>query len=91
MSSTWTSGGASGQKNQFQLYDDEAFAFISFLMSKDNDLEMIVVGNELILLDPEIFNVAVEDTFTASWTLDNGEIISTIGLRSDYEAYDLVV
>lgn len=84
-------GGASGQKNQFQLYDDEAFAFISFLMSKDNDLEMIVVGNELILLDPEIFNVAVEDTFTASWTLDNGEIISTIGLRSDYEAYDLVV
>jgi len=33
----------------------------------------------------------VKDTFAVSWTLDNGEIISTIGLRSDYEAYDLVV
>jgi len=52
---------------------------------------MIAIGNELILLDPEVFNVATEDTFTASWTLNNGETISTIGLRSDYEAYDLVV
>jgi len=84
-------GDASGQQNPFKPYDDEAFAFISFLMSKDNDLEMIAIGNELILLDPEVFNVATEDTFTASWTLNNGETISTIGLRSDYEAYDLVV
>ena len=84
-------GDTSGQQSPFQPYDDEAFAFITFLMSKENDLEMIAVGNELILLDPEIFNVAVKDTFAVSWTLDNGEIISTIGLRSDYEAYDLVV
>lgn len=84
-------GDASGPQSPFKLYDDEAFAFISFLMSKDNDLEMIAIGNELILLDPEVFNVATEDTFTASWTLNNGETISTIGLRSDYEAYDLVV
>ena len=69
---------------------DSAYEFITFLMSKDNDLEMIATGNELILLDPEVFNVATEDTFTASWTLENGDVISTIGLRSDYEAYDLV-
>ncbi|MBB98722.1 MAG: hypothetical protein CML67_04180 [Rhodobacteraceae bacterium] len=83
-------GAPSGQQNQFQAYDDAAYEFITFLMSKDNDLEMIATGNELILLDPEVFNVATEDTFTASWTLENGDVISTIGLRSDYEAYDLV-
>ena len=84
------SGGTSSQQGQLQPYDDEAYAFITFIMSKENDLEIIAIGNELILLDPEIFNVAVKDTFAASWTLDNGEIISTIGLRSDYEAYDLI-
>ncbi len=83
-------GNASGQQSPFQAYDDDAYAFITFLMSKENDLEMIAIGNELILLDPEVFNVATDDTFTASWSLENGEIISTIGLRSDYEAYDLV-
>jgi len=83
-------GTPSDQQTRFQAYDDEAYGFLSFLMSKEGDLEMIATNDELILLDPKVFNVALNETFAASWTLDNGEIISAIGLRSDYEAYDLI-
>jgi len=80
-----------GQQSRIQAYDDEASAFITFLMSKDSALEMIATSNELILLDPDIFSADGQDIFAVSWMFENGEIISTIGLRSDYEAYDLVV
>lgn len=76
--------------NQMQKYGDAAYEFISFLMAKEGDLEVLATAGEVILFDPRVFDVSVNETFTRSWTLDNGEIISTIGLRSDFEAYDLI-
>lgn len=82
---------SSGQHKHFKTYDNEAYQFITFLLSKERDLEMIATTNELILLDLEIFDANAKDTFAISWSLDNGDVISAIGLRSDYDFHDVMV
>ena len=81
---------SSEEQKQLQIYGEEAFEFITFLMFKETDLEVMKIGDDLVLLDLEVFDIAKEDTFSAFWTTDNGEIISAIGLRSDYESYDVI-
>lgn len=72
-------------------YDATAQAFIEFLIAKENDLEMIATDTEVIFLDPAVFEKNNDDSYVLSWTMDNGDVISTIGLRSDYEDFDLIV
>lgn len=76
--------------SKFQPYNDAAYEFVSYLTSKDNELEVVATSSELILLDPEVFDVDESEAFVMSWFLENGDIISTIGLRSDYEFYDMI-
>lgn len=83
-------GNSPYQQDKLKIYGEEAFDFIAFLMFKDTNLELIAAGDDIVIIDIDIFNVAVEDTFSASWTLNNGNIISAIGLRTDYEHYDLI-
>ena len=81
--------GSSGRAN-FQAYDNNAYEFISYLASKDGDLEVVATSNELILVDPNVFNDDAGEAFVMSWTTSTGDIISTIGLRSDYVSHDLI-
>lgn len=80
----------SSSHSKFQTYDAAAYEFISYLVSKDGELEMVATDNELILLDREVFAADASEAVVMSWTLDNGDTISTIGLRSDYEFYDMI-
>ena len=82
--------GDSAARGHFQAYDHDAYLFISHLMSKGSDIEMIAADGELILLDPDVFEPGASETFAISWSLENGEIISAIGLKSDYESFDLI-
>ena len=78
------------EDKESNYYNDDTLNFMVFLDSKNNELEIIAIENEVIILDPEVFAENDSETFVMSWTLENGAVVSTIGLRNDYESYDIL-
>lgn len=73
-----------------EKFNEKSFEFIIHFVEENEDFELIVMGNETILFDLAVLDVAADDTLMMSWTLDNGDVISTVGLRSDYDTFDLI-
>ncbi|MBM2295035.1 hypothetical protein JQX09_24225 [Sulfitobacter pseudonitzschiae] len=76
------------QSNQNSIM--EASKFISYLLDKEGNLEIIALDKELIFVDLDVFDVASVDTYAMSWKIDNGETISVIGLQSSYADFALL-
>lgn len=72
----------------FRSFDDGARAFMDFMLSKLDAIEMVTLSNQMILIDSAVFNAS--DSYTVSWTLDGGGIISVIGQRSEFVEFDLI-
>ena len=72
-----------------QDYDDDAQAILQFLMSKSTNMEIIATRNEIMVLDASIISADANDIFVFSWTLENGDMITTMGLRSQLESDEL--
>ncbi|MDF3435201.1 hypothetical protein HKX32_19510 [Sulfitobacter sp. KE42] len=71
-------------------FDDHAQAFIDFINAKETDVGIIKFGNEVIMIDRDAFNQAGADKYTFSWETNDGHIISMIGLRSEFQEFDLI-
>lgn len=71
-------------------YDQAAQEFINHLIGRDDNFEMISTQNELILLDLDVLTAAAEESYLFTWTLDNGTSVSAIGLRADFEQFELI-
>lgn len=80
----------SDTEREYLSYDERAQEFIEFVISKDTDLEMISTGREVIFFDPSVLVKNAGDSFVLSWALENGDVVSMIGLQSDYQAFDLI-
>jgi len=89
-SSGFLSSDSQAKTYQSQTYNNEAYKFVSYILAKDGNLEIISMDNELIFIDPEIFGISSSDTYVMSWALDNGETISVIGMQSDYQSFELI-
>ena len=77
-------------QGELQRLDNQAHDFIVFLMENKDGVEIMSVDGEWILFDTTIFDANPEEAIFMSWSLDSGDLISMIGLRSDYEAFDLI-
>lgn len=77
--------GASG----FRSFDSDARAFMDFLLGKSGNVEMISLDTELILIDSSAFDLG-SSTYVLSWALDDGGVISMVGLRSEFQDFDLI-
>ncbi len=73
---------------EFRTFDDSARAFMDFILDKSDSVEMISSETELILIDSSAFEQG--HTYVLSWMLDDGGIISMIGLRSEFQDFDLI-
>lgn len=82
--------GSSQRKTDHREFDDHAQAFIDFIHAKDTDVGIIQFGNEVIMIDRDAFNQAGADKYTFSWETNDGHIISMIGLRSEFQEFDLI-
>lgn len=76
---------------QYGAFDDEVRAFVDFVLSKTSNLEIISTGQEVLIIDSAILDTPGATTYALSWSLgtDNG-VVSMIGLRSEFEAFDLI-
>lgn len=81
---------ATQPEGQFGKYDQSVRDFISFLMENAEDVQMISYETELVIIDEATFHQDSSLTYMKSWDLDDGGRISTIGLKADFEAFDLI-
>lgn len=81
---------ATAPSSPFELIDLNAQRFINFLMTREQDLEVLAFGQELVLIDFAAFEGNPGATFTKSWSLADGGTISTVGLKSDFIQFDLI-
>ncbi|MEM6305729.1 MAG: hypothetical protein AAF744_13505 [Pseudomonadota bacterium] len=71
-------------------FDAQAQAFIDYIQSKDSEVGVITFGNEIIMIDRDAFRIEGADTYTFSWENEEGQVISMIGLRSEFQQFDLI-
>lgn len=69
---------------------EEAYKFVSYLLDKEGDLEIIALDKELIFVDPDVFGAGSSDTYVMSWKMNDGETISVIGLQDNYADFYLL-
>lgn len=74
-----------------QHYDEDAQAIIQFIMDNAEDLEIIATQDEVMFFDAAIIDADVDDIIVFAWTLDNGDIIAAMGLRSELEDVSLIM
>lgn len=71
-------------------FDSAAQAFVRFLLDQSDDIEMLYGDGDLVIFDagsePEMGN----SYYVKTWVTENGQTISTVGLKSYFEAFDLV-
>ena len=76
--------------NKLQMFDDKAKAFMNELFSRIENIEMLYHDGDLILTDLGAFKTEGSRTYTMSWEFSDGSVVSTVGLRADFEAFDLI-
>jgi len=85
-----TDFGSQPADKKAQQNADEAYKFVSYLLDKEGDLEIIALNKELVFIDPDVLDVGSLDTYVMGWELDGGETVSVIGLQSDYDVFSLI-
>lgn len=76
---------------QYGTFDDEARAFVDFVLSKSSNHEIISTNHEIVIIDSAAFDTSGALTYVLSWSLgDDSGVVSMIGLRSEFEAFDLI-
>jgi len=74
----------------FSLFDESAYDFITYLMMKDQDPQRSSYNNEIVLIDMTAFDGSGGDVYARSWLFEDGSVLSTVGLKSDFEAFGLL-
>lgn len=76
---------------RFMLFNSEAHNFIVFLLTKGDETRRSDYSNEVILVDLDAFDGQGDVIYSRSWSFDDGSVVSAVGLKSDFEAFDLIV
>lgn len=75
---------------KYALFNEDVRAYIDFLLQKNGDVQVVSHASEVVFLDKSAFSGSDAQVYTRSWSFEDGGVISTIGLRSDLEAFDLI-
>ena len=80
-----------GHRNtDHRAFDAHAQAFIDFIQAKETEVGVVTFGNEIIMIDRGAFRVDGAETYSFSWETYDGQVISMIGLRSEFQEFDLI-
>lgn len=86
-----TLNAASGTAQRFSIFNDDAHNFIVFLMSKGDETKRSDYDNEVVLFDFDAIDSQTDAIYARSWSFEDGSVISAVGLKSDFAAFDLVI
>lgn len=77
--------------SRFSIFNDDAHNFIVFLMSKGDETKRSDYDNEVVLFDFDAIDSQTDAIYARSWSFEDGSVISAVGLKSDFAAFDLVI
>lgn len=81
--------------SSYTPYDDDAEMYLEYLLQSygEADIKVVNLPNEIIFIHIDSLDSASADNtiYAKSWSLENGDVISIIGLRSDLEMFNLVI
>jgi hypothetical protein len=78
---------------QYDAYDQNAQMFLDYLLrTHSSDIRVVSLPTEVIFIHVDTADVASDsyELYAKSWSFDDGGIITTVGLKSDMELFDLV-
>lgn len=73
-----------------QSFDERAQSFIDFIHAKETEVGIVTIGNEIIMIDRDAFRYDGAENYSLSWETYDGQVISMIGLRSEFQQFDLI-
>lgn len=77
-----------GYRNEF---DAQAEAFLqAYVLAEGHKFEMIKFGSGVTLLDTDVFHAPEGSAYMMQWDMGDGKIFSLIGLRSEFQDFDLI-
>ena len=91
MSGSDTLNADTGNSPRFSIFNDDAHNFIVFLMSKGDETKRSDYDNEVVLFDFDAIDSQTDAIYARSWSFEDGSVISAVGLKSDFAAFDLVI
>lgn len=78
---------------QYDAYDQNAQMFLDYLLrTHSSDIKVVSLPTEVIFIHVDAADVTSHSSelYTKSWSFEDGGIITTVGLKSDMELFDLV-
>lgn len=75
---------------KFSMYSEDVRVFIDYLVTT-SQVEVITYRNEVLLIDRRALDGQEGAAFARSWSYEDGGVISTVGIKADFEAFDLTV
>jgi hypothetical protein len=75
----------------YPIFDDAANDFIVFLLMKQDNAQQSLYNGEVIFFDKSVFDTANVEIYARSWSFEDGSILSTVGSRSDFEDFGLII
>lgn len=77
-------------QNEADVFDRKAYSFFEYLMAKDEDQLLVrLTPNSIELVDLSALGTG-EKAFGMTWTLEHGDTVELVGLKSDFQQFDLI-
>jgi len=88
-----TSAPAEGfsESMKYTLFDEIAHDFVLHIFLKDQGPQRSTYKEEIVIIDMAAFDGSGGDVYARSWVFEDGSVLSTVGLKSDFEAFGLIV
>lgn len=78
-------------ETSYNRLDDRAQAFIEYIQAKDTAIGIVETENQTIMIDQSAYTYQGDGVaYYLNWEDLHGKIISVIGLKSEFQAFDLI-
>ncbi len=90
MSDVFESSHEAVEVTTYATFGQVAHDFIVYFLQNNENLQRTTYDDELILVDLSVVGGGSGAVYARSWSFDDGSVLSTIGLKSDFELFGLV-
>jgi hypothetical protein len=80
------------EQGKYESFGDSARKFVDFLLHTYDNIKVVSLPAEVIFIHVDAVSATGEaqPLYAKSWSFDDGGTLSTIGLKSDMELFDLI-
>lgn len=82
---------SSQRTTNHSTFNDRAQAFIDFIKAKDAEIGIVMSGDAIIMIDRSAYTYQGDgQAYYLTWEDDYGQVVSVIGLKTEFQDFDLI-